>query len=150
MVPDTHSNGRAPFPPPPPAGPGPPLTCRRDFALLPLQGLRRAEEAPQQGALEGQHGPAAPTPLPTATAWLAGWLARSLAAPRLTGAAGLPSTHVQEPAAGSRHDTVAGHAGRTRRRAGAAAARLCTPPLSPLSRSPGGGVFPHRPRSGSV
>lgn len=56
----------------PPAGPGLRLTCRRHFALLPLQGLRRAEEAPQQGTLQGQHGPA---PLPTAAASLASSLA---------------------------------------------------------------------------
>jgi len=45
----------------PPARPQlvPPLTCRRDFALLPFLRLRRAEEAPQQGALEGQHSAAA-------------------------------------------------------------------------------------------
>lgn len=51
----TNDHGRAPT-----------LTCHRDFALLPLQGLRRAEEAPQQGALQDQHVPAARVPLPTA------------------------------------------------------------------------------------
>lgn len=71
MVPATHRTAAHNSWAPSPRRAGTSLTCRRDFALLPLQGLRRAEEAPQQGALQGQHGPAAPAPLPTAAASLA-------------------------------------------------------------------------------
>lgn len=121
----------------PRAGPGPPLTCGHDFALLPLQRLRGAEEAPQQGALQSQHGPAfwARRPGPPR------WRPRP---PRPQSCPREPSAHVRAAAAGSRHDSGARHAGRARgpRPAGGVRGARAPPWPGRALRPPGSGAEP--------